>query len=446
MRDFTVDAARSLPGPDWLTARRTAAAEEFAATALPTVAAEEWRYSPIGDLDLDAYRLASAADADVPGLLSDLPADEVAAVIDVVNGRVVSITGMSALTACGIAVGPVDAVDGGAECLGSVVNGSGGDCFALLNDAFAPSPVFVDVPSSAMLDGVILVRHFAVGAHTASFPRLVVRVGSNADVKVFHEQTSSDPVLSVPVVELDVGPAARLGYVNVQRHHSRAWQIALHAARVGRDATLVGAVAGLGGAYARTKSDTILAGRGATGDLLSAYFGSGSQTLDFRTFQDHAAPDTTSNLLYVGAVGDAARSVYTGLIRVRPDARGTNAFQTNRNLKLSAEAWAESVPNLEIENNEVRCSHASTVGPVDADQIYYLESRGVPTPVAERLIVSGFFEEVLTALPVAIAEPIVRAAISAKLDGLTRSEGGPGSFPLPTVDASTGCIQAYEEA
>ena len=119
-------------------------------------------------------------------------------------------------------------------------------------------------------------------------------------------------------------------------------------------------------------------GRGATGDLLAVYFGEGDQTLDFRTFQDHDAPDTTSNLLFKGAVGGHSRSVYTGLIQVEKEARGTNAFQTNRNLKLSDHAWAESVPNLEIENNDVHCSHASTVGPVDEEQRFYLESRGVP--------------------------------------------------------------------
>ena len=113
--------------------------------------------------------------------------------------------------------------------------------------------------------------------------------------------------------------------------------------------------------------------------LRAVYFGEGDQTLDFRTFQDHAAPDTTSNLLFKGAVGGHSRSVYTGLIRVRKDARGTNAFQTNRNIKLSDDAWAESVPNLEIENNDVHCSHASTVGPIDEEQRFYLESRGVPT-------------------------------------------------------------------
>jgi Fe-S cluster assembly protein SufD len=138
--------------------------------------------------------------------------------------------------------------------------------------------------------------------------------------------------------------------------------------------------------------------------------------LDFRTFQDHAAPDTTSNLLFKSAVGGSSRSVYTGLIKVRKDARGTNAFQTNRNVKLSEHAWAESVPNLEIENNDVRCSHASTVGPVDEDQRFYLESRGVPTPVAERLIVAGFFAEVLEQFPVPAVVPLLEAGIEERLD------------------------------
>ena len=137
-------------------------------------------------------------------------------------------------------------------------------------------------------------------------------------------------------------------------------------------------MAAFGGEYARLRTDCRLVGRGASGNLVSLYFGDGHQMLDFRTFQDHAAPDTTSDLLFKGAVDDDSHSVYTGLIRVRPTARGTNAFQTNRNIKLSDRAWAESVPNLEIENNDVRCSHASTVGPIDDEQRFYLESRGVP--------------------------------------------------------------------
>ena len=130
------------------------------------------------------------------------------------------------------------------------------------------------------------------------------------------------------------------------------------------EATVAAAAAGFGGDYARLRTDCRLVGRGATGDLLAVYFGEGDQMLDFRTFQDHAAPDTTSNLLFKGAVGGRARSrLHRASSGCGKDARGTNAFQTNRNIKLSDDAWAESVPNLEIENNDVRCSHASAVGP-----------------------------------------------------------------------------------
>jgi Fe-S cluster assembly protein SufD len=233
--------------------------------------------------------------------------------------------------------------------------------------------------------------------------------------------TPGDIVFVCPVVELDVAAAGRLGYLNVQLLGNEAWQIASHVARAERDSTLIAASAGFGGGYARTRADTRLVGQGAHGELLSMYFGEGDQTLDFRTYQDHVAPDTTSNLLYKGVLGDRARSIYTGLIRVRPDARGTNAFQTNRNLKLSDEAWAESVPNLEIENNDVRCSHASAVGPVDPEQVFYLESRGVPSDVAERLIVAGFFDEVLTSLPTPSMVPLLRERVAAKL---ARMEAG----------------------
>ena len=428
MHHFTVDTARSLPGPPWLARRRAAAAERFAAAPAPTTAAEEWRYSAIADFDLASYRLANGAGAvgaqppDGPGgsdygfePASGTGATTTVAVVDVVDGRVVATSGADELAAAGVYVGPLaDAADGEAA-LGSVSDGAS-DYFTVLNDAFAPSPVVVDVPAGAALESAIVVRHRVHETGAASFPRLVVRLGRDAQATVLDVHQSWGPALVVPVVELDVGPAARLGYLNLQQHDRRAWQIAAHTARVERDASLVAASVALGGGYARTRTDIRLVGRGASGDLLSIYFGTGDQILDFRTYQDHAAPDTTSNLLYKGAVGDSARSVYTGLIRVRPDARGTNAFQTNRNLKLSDDAWAESVPNLEIENNDVRCSHASAVGPVDPDQVFYLESRGVPTPVAERLIVAGFFDEVLDELPVRSVTDGIRQALSVKLN------------------------------
>jgi len=131
--------------------------------------------------------------------------------------------------------------------------------------------------------------------------------------------------------------------------------------------------------------------------------------------QDHVAPRTTSDLLFKGAVQDPAKSVYTGLIRFGKEAKGSAAYQTNRNLTLSQGAWAESVPNLEIENNDVKCSHASTVGPIDDDQLFYLESRGVKPDVAQRLVVLGFFDEVLAQLPVGGLARELREQVSAKL-------------------------------
>ncbi len=239
---------------------------------------------------------------------------------------------------------------------------------------------------------------------------------SQAEVIDYHASAEGVPMLTVPVTEMAVGRAARLGYLNAQNLGLATWQVGSQVSTVESDATLTSVCAAFGGDYARLRTDCKLVGRGATGRLRAVYFGEADQMLDFRTFQDHAAPDTTSNLLFKGAVGGHSRSVYTGLIRVRKNAHGTNAFQTNRNIKLSDGAWAESVPNLEIENNDVRCSHASTVGPIDEDQRFYLESRGVPTAVAERLVVTGFFDQVLSKLPVTGAADALRTLVAGKLD------------------------------
>ena len=206
----------------------------------------------------------------------------------------------------------------------------------------------------------------------------------------------------------------------MQQLDRAAWAIGTLDIDAQQEANVTVGLAGFGGDYARLRTDCRLVGRGASGTLLAAYFGDGDQTLDYRTFQDHAAPDTTSNLLFKGAVSDRSRSVYTGLIRVAKDARGTNAFQTNRNIKLSDDAWAESVPNLQIENNDVHCSHASAVGPIDEEQRFYLESRGVPTRVAERLIVAGFFAEVFDAFPADRPAPAPRRG------GGRQAHGGAG--------------------
>ena len=409
---FSPTAAGQLGGPDWLVARRRRAAETFAGSEPPDESAEEWRYSMIGEFDLDRYTPSSDfGDAPMPRL--DV---EPAALIRCVNGRVMFVDVDQDLIDQGVHIGPLAEDENGETRLGSVADDAS-DYFTLLNDAFMDWPLLIDVPRGVVVERPIVVTHHAAGAGGAAFPRLVVRVGENAqaDVMDLHTSENDDNILMCPVVELDVEAAGRLGYLKVQEQGENTWQFGSVLARAERDATISAATAAFGGAYARTRADTRLVGRGAHGDLMAIYFGEADQTLDFRTYQDHVAPDTTSNLLYKGVVAGESRSVYTGLIRVRPDARGTNAFQTNRNLKLSNAAWAESVPNLEIENNDVKCSHASTVSPVDEEQRFYLEARGVPTAEAERLIVAGFLGEVLESVPVQSAVPALRSAIAAKL-------------------------------
>jgi Fe-S cluster assembly protein SufD len=335
------------------------------------------------------------------------------------NGRVAEVTLDDELAAYGVRVGRLTDLDANGDALGAVAVPH--DAVAELHDAFAADPVVIRVPAGLAVPAPFVVVHLTDLAGVATFPHLVVQAGEDSELTVYDHHTSEDvEALTVPVVELDAAPAARLRYVHAQVLGPRVWQLGHHASRAGADATVHTAMVALGGDYARLRIDACLAGRGSSGAMQAVYFGEGRQMHDFRTIQDHLAPSTTSDLLFKGAVQGTAHAVYTGLIHIAKEASGVNAFQTNRNITLSEGAWAESVPNLEIENNDVRCSHASAVGPVDQDQRFYLESRGVPPQVAERLIVLGFFDEVLDGLPVPGALGPLRSEISAKL---SRREG-----------------------
>ncbi len=416
---FTPDTASSLGGPSWLRARRIAAAEAFAAHALPSKEEEVWRYSRIGDLDLERYAPVTVSSPDAPYSDRSVPAAVVAAPaarLVLVDGFLVESVIDEALVAAGVYVGRLVDAPGADLMIGSVMT-EPTDAFALMNDAFAREPLAIVVPRGVTVSGPVVIEHHVARSGAAVFPRLVVLAHDDADVRVLEVFRSGDhAALVVPIVELIASPAARVGYLGVQQLGASAWQLGSVVARAEAASTVHASAAGLGGDYTRVRTDCRLVGRGATGTLTSLYFGSGEQMLDFRTFQDHAAPDTSSTLLFKGVVDDKSASVYTGLIRVRKNARGTNALQTNRNIKLSEHAWAESVPNLEIENNDVRCKHESAVSPIDADQRFYLESRGVPPQVAERLVVAGFFDEVLERLPVPEARAALAGSIAAKLD------------------------------
>jgi Fe-S cluster assembly protein SufD len=422
---FSVDAARALGGPDWLVARRVAAAERLATISWPTPDEEIWRYSRIGELDLDHYRpfveaeLGQAGDERAPGGGPwAAEAGKHAAMLVVRDGRVVHHEIDPALEAkgvrvCGLATCAGDDVK---DLLGAA-SSSSEDAFTVMHDAFLAGGALIQVPAGVVVEDPILVLHWCEGDGRASFPHTVVSLGENAQATVLDRFGSPETDHLVDAVtELLVGDNAHLRYLSVQQHGSRTWHIGLQRAILGRDSVLRSSAVSLGGDYARLRSETLLAGEGGESDQLAVYFADESQMLDFRTLQDHDAPRTRSNLLFKGAVEDVARSVYSGLVRLRTTAQKANAFQTNRNLVLSEGAHAESIPNLEIEANDVKCSHASTVGPIDDDQLYYLESRGIPPEDAERLIVLGFFDDVLERLPVSALSDGLRRSVVDKLE------------------------------
>lgn len=372
--------------------------------ALPTTDEEIWRYSRIGELDLDAFPPAAATiDASLPAPLQTVrdAVPDAAAVVFVRNGSVVSTDVRDGNLDIGSDPGdPVEPID----------------AFGCLHREHATT-LAVRVRRGSTITGPVLVLGWTDAADSSTFPHLVVDAADDSEVVVYEHTGSPDDVvaLTVPVTELRIGPAARVRYLHGQLLGRRTWQIARQVSRVERDATLLTSAVALGGDYARLRIESSMTGRGASGEMLAAYFGEQRQMHDIRTLQDHAAPATTSNLVFKGAVEGLAQSIYTGLIRIEKEAAGVNAFQTNRNIKLSDGAWAHSDPNLEILNNDVRCSHASTIGPVDEDQRFYLESRGVPPQRAERLIVMGFFDEVLDRLPVPGAARLLRDEIAMKL-------------------------------
>ena len=412
---FTPDLVDALDGSDALAKRRRAAAERAVAAGLPSFTAEVWRYTPIDDLDVNQYSFGAPGGTSGPaGLLAGVD-NGAAAVVRITNGVIVEVT----VRCKGISVRTL--ADGAEDLLG-IVASEGPDVFGDWNLALATAPVAIRIEPRAVIRAPIVVHYHTDADALAWFPRLVVLADRTSEATVIEHHTSSDgPALISPVTELSVGDGAHLAHLTVQELGAQAWQIANHCADVGRDANLrIGHVA-LGGDYARARIGTAMTGRGGHSEIDAVYFGQGTSTLDFRTFQTHVAPYTTSELLFKGVVDDYARAVYTGLIRIEADADHVVAKQTNRNIKLSPHAWAESVPNLEIENNDVQCMHASSIGPVDADQRFYLESRGVPTDVAEALVVRGFFDEVLAVLPSADVATSVRDRIDQLLDDLTHS-------------------------
>ena len=389
----------------WLDERRKTAAETLKKLEPPTSRDEVWRYSDIDELDLEIYKKAGEIepDSDIEKYLESTQND-FGELSSLLLSRCSHFSGswhspeFSDSAAYAGRLVDIDQ-ENSKEVLGGVVQNSV-DYFSVMNDAQMVDPLYIHIPAGVHLEKPIGVLELAEADGAKFFPRLVIHIEEGASAKVMHIfQSESGANFSAPIVEISLGSSSNLSYLSVEDLGQSDRQIGLQSAVIGSQANLSLNTISLGGESVRFRTDCRLQGRGASGDILSLYFANQNQKFDFRTFQKHTGQDTNSNLLFKGAVDDSARLIYSGMIRIDSSAKSTNASQANHNLKLSKDAWVESVPNLEIENNDVACSHASTVGPVDEDQRFYLESRGIPSYESERLIVAGFFKEALGRLP-----------------------------------------------
>ncbi len=400
---------------------RRRARDRFRDAEAPTAEAEEWRYSRVGDVPWAGLSDADAgAGQPEAGWSSGRPTPNPdVIVVRVRDGRVVDVSGGDTAGLIVSRLSQTPDPDSLIQRHLAARDRGGLDVFVDLSTALTHDPLVVCVDPGVVVSRPIWVANELTGASWAS-TQLWVVAGGDSEVAVVESLTGggveSDSACA-SFTWIDVGPAARVRVQQMQNTGEKTWIFGSQLATVERDGSLRLGQTSTGATYARARSDVHLIGQGASSELLAVYVGSEQQMHDFRTFQHHVAPYTNSDLLFKGAVTDSARSVYSGLIHIGPDAKGASAAQVNRNLVLSEGASAESVPNLEIENNEVRCSHASAVGPIDDDQRFFLEARGVPTDVAEWLVVMGYFDEVIERLPVGLLAAQLHDAIEEKIAG-----------------------------
>lgn len=386
--------------PAWRQPLMESAYRVFAALEEPTGAEEDWRYVDF-EPRFDDLAPAMTPGAPLPGgpFLAAMPKRD--GHVSIVDGAVVHVdSGVAQVTR----FSHLDA-DPGFETRVPPDHNK----LAAAHHAFATDGVVVEVPPGAVMDHPVVVEVHAVTPGTASFPHLMVRLGENAEARVLvvHRSARGAGLLVVPQVELDLGDGSNLRFLSVQSVDHAATNVIHQRIRIGRDATARVGEVGLGAKLGRLDLRVDLVGDGSSTDVVGLYFGEGSQTLDYRMVINHVGKRTSSNVFLKGAVEDDAQSVFTGLLRIEKDAVRTSAFETNRNLVLSENAKAHSVPNLEILCNDVVCGHASSVGPLEEEYLYYLQSRGLPRRRAERLLVRGFFQEVIDRLPVeGLAGPV----------------------------------------
>jgi Fe-S cluster assembly protein SufD len=382
---------------------RAEALERYRELPLPDTSVEAWRFTDLRGFDPDAFAPGQTRDAPAPAML-DLDAAAVATVTE--SG--IEISGAPD----GITFAPLDESH---ERLYSLVGWN--EKFAAHNAAVWKHGLLVEVPRGVVVEKPLYVRVASSGEGGALFYRLLVVAHEASRFTLIEEYTSSaaGPAYTNAAVELFIEQAAKLEYVSIQNLSYETWHFATHHARVGRDAELDWVAGGFGSKKGKVRIQNDLNGPGATSRVTGAYFADGDQHLDYDTFQEHIAPNTESDFAFKGALREEARAVWRGMIRVEPDAQKTNAYQENRNLLLSERAHADSIPGLEIMANDVRCTHGATIGRVDKEQLFYLMARGLSRAEAERLIVRGFFQDILDRIDLEPVRDALGAALEARI-------------------------------
>jgi len=372
--------------PAWLEERRQKGASLTESLPLPDQKAKGWEFTDLSGLDIGAYEDAEAA---------------------------VEVSGAEGATVVSLA----EAVNSHAELveqhLGSLVPVE--DPFVARNEASWSDGVLVHVPAGVAVSEPIRIEVPLEAAGSAVSWRTLVVLEEGAEAEVWeHWSSGGDDVDAMlnSVVELSVGQAATLRYVNTQDISEQAWIFATQRAQVERDGRLDWAALGFGSARGKVRMETKLAGPGSEARVTGGYAGGPGQHLDYDTTQEHAAPNTNSDLAFRGVLAAGATAVWRGMIKVDPGAQQTDAFQESRNLLLSTEAHADAIPGLEILADDVRCTHAAAIAQIDKDQLFYLTSRGLDPAAAKSLIIEGFLESLVERL----AEGPVREAISEALE------------------------------
>jgi Fe-S cluster assembly protein SufD len=406
---------------------KAAAAARYQQLPLPTTSEESWRFTDLKGFDPDAF----ISNGHVPGTVDPaaggvghVTAGEAKSARDNSPEPMleIDVAGLATVGEAGIEIERApegirfEPLSDEHELLGTLVGAE--EKFAAHNAAMWKHGLLVHVPKGVVLEQPLYVRIANSVAGGSLFWRLLVVAEAESRFTLIEEYASAEPGLeaySNAAVELFVEAGAKLEYVSLQNYSPQTWHFASHHARVERDAELDWVAGGFGSRKGKVRIQNDLAGPGATSRVTGAYFADGTQHLDYDTFQEHMAPSTTSDFAFKGALRDQATTVWRGMIRVERDAQKTNAYQENRNLLLSPKAHADSIPGLEILANDVRCTHGATLSQVDREQLFYAMARGLPRSEAERLIVRGFFQDVLDRIELEPVREALAAALEARI-------------------------------